>query len=258
MAGPPNGSLSLAPVSFVALLVAASAVSAGPNYEEMVRVPAGPFKMGYDFRIPDERPMHTVTLPAYWIDRYEVTNARYQKFVDATAHPPPRHWQGNQPPPGKANHPVVYVSWHDADAYCRWAGRRLPTEEEWEKAARGADGRLFPWGDKFDSAKANTPQAKHGGTMPVGSLPKGRSPYGLYDMAGNVYEWTDSWYVPYPGNTRPNPNFGKRLRVVRGGSWIDCTFYRCGLSAFTFNRAVFKPETMNEGFGFRCARSDIP
>jgi serine/threonine-protein kinase len=221
----------------------------------MVRIPAGSFIMGYDKRHPDEGPLHTEAIVhAFWIDQYEITNHAYARFVEATGHQPPDHWRGASFAAGNERLPVSYVTWHDADAYCRWAGKRLPTEAEWEKAARGTDGRLFPWGDTFDAQKANSPQAGLGRLMPVGSFPRGKSPYGLFDVAGNVWEWTDSWYQPYPGNTHPSVNYGEQYKVVRGGSYVDCSFYRCGLSAPTFNRGFFKRETKNSGFGFRCAR----
>ena len=225
---------------------------------QMLRIPPGPFRMGWDKRMPDEGPMHLVYTGAYWMDRHEVTNAQYREFIMATGRRPPAHWRGGAPPPRRAQHPVVYMTWYDAREFCRWAGKRLPTEAEWEKAARGPDGRIFPWGNAFDPSKANTPQTGIGDTMPVGSFEDGKSPYGLYDMAGNVYEWTASWYLAYPANARPSENYGRRFRVVRGGSYVDCEFYRCGLSAPTFNRAFFVPETRNSGFGFRCARSETP
>jgi iron(II)-dependent oxidoreductase len=195
-------------------------------------------------------------LPAFYIDREEVTNRQYKRFVDATQRVPPEYWRNGVYPDGKDDHPVTFVAWYDAHDYCAWVGRRLPTEEEWEKAARGTDGRLFPWGNEFDPEKANTPQSKIGDTTPVGRFPEGSSPYGLYDMGGNVWEWTESWAVAYPGNVRPTAHYYTGgYKVLRGGSWVDCSFYRCGISAFTFNRSYFRPETKNKGFGFRCARS---
>jgi len=221
----------------------------------MVQIPAGPFLMGYDKRHPDEGPMHTQVIDhSYWMDKYEVTNAAYHAFVTATGHSSPDHWQDGAFPPGDDRLPVVYVTWYDAHDYCAWAGKRLPTEAEWEKAARGTDGRLFPYGDTFDAKKSNSPQSRIGHLTPVGSFPTGNSPYGLSDMAGNVWEWTDSWYQPYPDNSHASPNYGEQYKVVRGGSYVDCSFYRCGLSAPTFNRGFFKRETRNSGFGFRCAR----
>ena len=249
--------------------------SATPN--EMILIPAGEFIIGNNGRgaeegsgDPDEMPEHTAYLDAFRIDRYEVTNAQFEVFVDATNHRPPKHWQTPRPAggsaqgmtysPDKSNHPVVYVDWYDANDYCRWTGKRLPTEEEWEKAARGTDGRIFPWGNQYDAKKANTPQYwlsmnKDGDTMPVGRFEAGKSPYGLYDMAGNVYEWTANWYKPYPGNREFNAHYGEKNKIVRGGSWYDCLSYGCGLSAPGYNRSRFAPEIRNKGFGFRCAKS---
>jgi formylglycine-generating enzyme required for sulfatase activity len=237
--------------------------------QEMVYVPEGPFLMGNNGRSSsegagnsDEQPLHSINLKGYWIDRYETTNAMYDLFVKETGHRIPKHWLNGTFPAGKGNHPVVYVDWNDAVAFCRWAGKRLPTEPEWEKAARGTDGRVFPWGNQFDIQKANTPQrwlsqGKEGGTLAVGSFESGKSPYGLYDMAGNVYEWTSSWYQPYPGNTVFNMHYGEINKVLRGGSWYDCLSYGCGLSAPSYNRTRFTPKIRNKGFGFRCAKSEL-
>jgi iron(II)-dependent oxidoreductase len=222
---------------------------------DMVRVPAGPFIMGSDARWPDEGPNHEVYLPAYDIDAHEVTNEQYYKFMQATGRPAPSHFPDGQPPPGREKHPVVFVMWYDANDYCHWSGKRLPIDAEWEKAARGTDERLFPWGNEFDPKKANTHHSKRGTTTPVGMFPAGRSPYGAYDMAGNVWEWTASWYKPYAGNKRQTENYGQKYRVLKGGSFVDCTFYKCGISAPAFNRSFFKAETRNSGFGFRCAKS---
>jgi formylglycine-generating enzyme required for sulfatase activity len=224
---------------------------------EMVKIPAGSFTIGYDHRHPDEKPSHTMSLPTFFIDLYEVTNGQYKEFVDTTHRTPPENWTEGIYPQGKKNHPVVFVTWYDAHDYCAWAGKRLPTEEEWEKAARGTDGRLYPWGNDFDPKKANTPQSHSTGTMPVGSFPQGRSPYGLYDMGGNAWEWTESWAKAYPGSPIPNGHyFTGEYKVLKGGSWVDCSFYRCGISSLTFNRGYFKPQTENQGFGFRCAKDE--
>ncbi len=231
----------------------------GPEPNEMILIPAGPFIRGTDFRLPDEGPRHEVDLPAFYIDKYEVTNLQYKKFIDETGRRSPSHFRNRTYPEGKADHPVTFVSWYDADAYCRWAGKRLPDDREWEKAARGTDGRVFPWGNRFGIDKANTPVRwvalrQRGDTTPVGAFEGGKSPYGLYDMTGNVWEWTSSWYEPYPGNTRITENYGKKYKVLKGGSWWDCSFYKCGISAPVYNRSFFHPRTRNESFGFRCAR----
>jgi formylglycine-generating enzyme required for sulfatase activity len=228
-----------------------------PN--EMILIPAGKFLMGSDERMPDEGPEHTVNLKAYWIDKYEVTNAQYKKFIDATGRRSPDHFRNRTYPEGKADHPVTFVNWYDATDYCTWAGKRLPTDAEWEKAARGTDGRMFPWGDEFDINKANTPQrwakmGMTGDTTPVGSFEGGKSPYGVYDMSGNVWEWTSSWYVAYPGNKHPSENYGEKYKQLKGGSWWDCSFYKCGMSAPVFNRSFFNFKVKNESFGFRCAK----
>jgi len=228
-----------------------------PN--KMVLIPAGEFTMGSDNRLPDEGPEHKVTLDAFYIDIYEVTNLQYKKFNDATRRRSPTHFRNRTFPEGKADHPVTYVSWEDADAYCKWAGKRLPTDEEWEKAARGTDGRIFPWGNEFDVKNANTPLrwqqiGAFGDTTPVGSFEGGVSPYGVYDMSGNVWEWTASWYKAYPNNKVASESYGERYKTLKGGSWFDCSFYNCGISAPVFNRAFFSIRTKNDSFGFRCAK----
>ena len=187
----------------------------------MVYVPAGEFTMGSDKGDSDERPVHTVYLDAFYIDRTEVTNARYRACVKAEACDAPSNttYYDNA---DYAQHPVVYVSWNDADAYCRWAGKRLPTEAEWEKAARGTDGRTYPWGEGIDCDHAQYDGCA-GKTVSVESNPKGASPYGALDMVGNVWEWLADWYNSdyYDQSPRSNPrgpNSGE-YRVLRGGSW---------------------------------------
>ena len=224
------------------------------SIEGMALIPAGPFTMGSDGWWPKSQPQHKVDVGAFYMDKYEVTNRRYRAFVDATNGAPPENWTGGNIPAGKENHPVVFVSWYDADAFCKWEGKRLPTEVEWEKAARGVDGRTFPWGDKFAKEKGNTPQYGRGDTMQVGSFDGGKSPYGVYDMAGNAWEWVEDWFKPYPGNTHPDENYGEKYKVLRGGSWYDCTYYKCGISAPTYNRIFFNVVTKNNNFGFRCAK----
>jgi formylglycine-generating enzyme required for sulfatase activity len=195
----------------------------------LVYVPAGPFLMGSTSGFGDEQPQHSVTLDAFWIDRTEVTNALYDQCVQAGACQRPRrnssnvvdiYWANEQ----FANYPVIYVTWDDAQAYCQWAGRRLPTEAEWEKAARGADGATYPWGNQApDKTLANYGHNLHDVTA-VDAYPAGASPYGALDMAGNVMEWVVDWYSPdyYAHSPQANPtgpDSGDR-RGLRGGSWI--------------------------------------
>ena len=231
----------------------------GDSPSTMVLIPAGEFVMGSNSRLPDEGPEHVVNLKSYFIDVTEVTNLQYKKFNNETKRRSPTHFRNRTFPDGKADHPVTYVSWQDANAYCEWAGKRLPTDQEWEKAARGTDGRIFPWGNEFDAEKANTPLrwqmiGNFGDTTPVAAFEKGVSPYGVYDMSGNVWEWTSSWYQPYPGNIVESESYGERYKTLKGGSWFDCSFYNCGISAPVFNRAFFSIRTKNDSFGFRCAK----
>lgn len=234
-----------------------SLIGDAPN--EMIRIPSGDFLRGSDERLADEAPQHSVYLDAFYIDKFEVTNLQYKKFIDATKRRSPDHFRNRSFAEGKADHPVTYVSWFDAKAYCEWADKRLPTDQEWEKSARGTDARTFPWGNTFGVERANTPvrweQLKvEGDTTPVGAFKGGASPYGMQDASGNVWEWTDAWYQPYPGNTRMNENYGEKYRVLKGGSWWDCSFYKCGISAPVYNRSFFSPKVKNSSFGFRCAK----
>jgi serine/threonine-protein kinase len=235
----------------------------------MVFVPAGDFIMGSLLGIgsDEEAPQHRVTLGGYWIDEAEVTNAQYRAFVDATGYPAPALCKPDDltyTDPEKTDHPVVCVSWDDAQAYCAWAGGRLPTEAEWEKAARGLDQRNYPWGNRFDGSRANycdvqceldykDSQADDGyaRTAPVGSYPAGASPFGALDMAGNVWEWVGDWYsFSYYGRSPEinpqGPGIGEE-RVLRGGAW----------SAFSENlrsayRAWLAPGQGDRAIGFRC------
>ncbi len=194
--------------------------------KEMVRVPAGEFLYG------DKK--KTRELPEFWIDKTPVTNAEYARFVYLTGRKSPGHWNGNELPEGIADHPVVYVTWHDAVAYAKWAGKRLPTEEEWEKAARGTDGRQYPWGDDYPTRELCNFNRIEGGTTPVGKYsPQGDSPYGCVDMAGNVREWTSSEYDD----------------TVRGGSWKGNPNKVRG-----DNRFRSMSDYKNNDVGFRCAR----
>ena len=220
----------------------------------MALIPSGDFIMGSNERWDDEAPEHISSTQKFYIDLNEVTNADYKKFTDDTKRETPYHWPEGNLPKSKEQHPVIYVSWFDADKYCKWTGKRLPTEQEWEKAARGSDGFIYPWGNQWSLDKSNNPYKNSTGTVPIGSFPEGKSPYGLNDMSGNVWEWVDSYYLPHPGNPVTRAEYGKDKRVLKGGSWFDCLSYGCGLSAPTFNRSFFTPEVKNNSFGFRCAK----
>ena len=222
----------------------------------MILIPGGKFIMGSNERWDDEAPEYIESVEKFYIDRYEVTNTEYKKFTYDTKRETPYHWRPNgKIPKNKKNHPVIYVNWHDANAYCKWKGKRLPSEQEWEKAARGETGNIYPWGNAWAIDKSNHPYKGSTGTEPVGSYPNGKSPYGLHDMSGNVWEWVDSFYLPHPGNDINRGEYGRDKRVLKGGSWFDCLSYGCGLSAPTFNRSFFTPEVKNNSFGFRCAKS---
>ncbi len=221
---------------------------------EMIYVGEGEFLMGSDDRLRDEKPAHVVYIDAFYIDKHEVPNADYKEFVQATGHPQPNDWESGTYPKNKGDNPVIYVDWYDSVAFCKWRhGARLPREREWEKAARTEDGRIYPWGDRWDLTKSNNPLRGHEGTMPIGSFEQGKNPYGLYDMSGNVWEWVDDDYLPHPGSDYVNPEFEETYKMLKGGSWWDCMFYGCGISAPTYNRSLFLPETKNDSYGFRCA-----
>jgi formylglycine-generating enzyme required for sulfatase activity len=222
----------------------------------MVEIPAGSFMMGADDGGREDRPAHEVDLPAYEIDKFEVTNADFSAFVEATGYQTDAEKQGKQSwrdafKEGREAHPVVKASWNDAVAFCEWAGKRLPTEAEWEKAARGTDSLRYPWGNEWDPSKANVKETGLRSTAVVGSFGAGASPYGVEDMVGNAWEWTADWYQAYPGNTAGDRYYGEQCRVTRGGGWFDDE-----PQATTFNRNCGIPDkTLNDDLGFRCARS---
>ena len=217
---------------------------------EFLFVPAGAFQMGSDNGQKDEKPAHTVNLPGYWIGKYEATVGQFRKFMQATGHQP----EGNIEEWGKDDRlPVGKASWQDAVAYCRWARVRLPTEAEWERAARGTDGRTYPWGNGWNQRLANTADGGPGRTMGVGGFPGGASPYGCLDIAGNVWEWCSSTYRPYPyraDDGREDPN-DSSSHVLRGGG---CGFDRGG--ARVSFRASYSGGGGYDLAGFRCARSE--
>lgn len=191
---------------------------------EMVYVPAGTFVMGLDEGRFDEEPQHEVYLDGFWIDRTEVTNAMYRSCMQAGGCTTPG-LDKYYPYKEFSDYPVVYVSWEQANTYCEWVGRRLPTEAEWEKAARGTDGRLYPWGDEVPNSTMLNFARENGDIMPVGSFPEGASPYGALDMAGNAWEWVADWYAAhyYSNSPQSNPSGPEEgsYRVCRGGGWID-------------------------------------
>lgn len=226
---------------------------------EMVYIPAGTFLMGSAEGREDAQPVHAVSLDAYWMDRTEVTNAMYATCVDAGYCDPPHRdvsltrLDGYFRVAAFADHPVLFVDWSDAQTYCAWAGRRLPTEAEWERAARGEDGRTYPWGHDTPSCSLANFHGCEGDTAAVGSRPDGASPYGLYDMAGNVWEWVADWYQPGYGTSSPvsnpaGPSRGEG-RVVRGGSW---DYGSASLQAASRN--YFGARSANYYLGFRCVR----
>lgn len=246
-----------------------------PIQLELVRIPAGEFLMGSDpakdkNAREDEQPQHRLYLSEFYIGKYPVTNEQYAVFVKAAKHKAPRHWkQGwkqSKIPVGKENHPVVNVSWDDAAAFCQWlsqaSGRvfRLPTEAEWEKAARGTDGRLYPWGNQWDKSNLNSSEVGPGDTTPVGRYsPSGDSSYGVGDMCGNVWEWCTDWYDEkeyqrWPTTVAKDPAGPKQGggRVLRGGSFSsDQDFARCACRNWSFKNDWYNLR------GFRVAVSSI-
>jgi len=202
--------------------------------KQMVNVPAGEFLMGSEEFGP-ESPQRRIYLPSYYIDQYPVTNAEYKQYMCATRAMPPRHWGGFDVPTGLEQHPVHRISWFEAVQYCEWAGKRLPTEAEWEKAARGTDGRRWPWGDIFDEDNALVwDRGEYTMTAAVDAHPGGASPYGVYEMAGNVEEWCADWYDAYPGSTYRGKAFGQTFKVLRGGnSFFTQNHARCAYRCFT-------------------------
>ncbi len=246
--------------------------SAESHNSDMVEIKGGVYTLGSERGNHDERPLRKIETQTFWIDRHEVTCAQYQQFLEDVrkhghlwCHPhEPAHkdhtpyhtyawalkfsWVGGQPPRGMADHPVVLVDWYDAYAYANWAGKRLPSEDEWEIAARGGDGREYPWGNTFSHEKCNV------GDQPleIGLFADGASPWGVLDMAGNVAEWTSTTYEARPRDSKPfTGRFG--LPIIRGGSWDDNS-RTCRSAARDVRRsAAYRSTTV----GFRCV-SDVP
>jgi len=254
-------------LSMAISFASAEPVSEGSHPEGMVLIPDGEFTMGsteesihwaakkffsesLDYYL-EETPDRIVKLDAYYIDKYEITVAKYKKYLEKTGAAAPKFLDNekyNQP-----KQPIVGVTWQDAVDYCQWTGKRLPTEAEWEKAARGVDSRKYPWGDAPDPMKANIrgkKKDKFRYSAPVGKFPEGQSPYGVMDMSGNVWEWTQSWFLPYAGNQFKNGMYGETLRVIRGGSW----FSNMDLARTTVRGKSLPNQRMNY-VGFRCVKN---
>jgi len=231
----------------------------GKDGAPMVLVPAGEFTMGSDKGDEDEAPIHRVQLHTFYIDKYEVTNGRFARFVETIQSEPPWGFEDKDTPVTHADRPVRWVSWMDAMAYCLWVGKRLPTEAEWEKAARGTDGRIYPWGNDPPTPVHAVYGLKEGGEdalSVIGDRDKGQSPYGAYDLAGNLYEWVMDWYAEHyymtlAATTVVNPRGPEEgtAKVQRGGAYINNP-YRLR-SSF---RTKGDPTEQDPHVGFRCVQ----
>ncbi len=231
-----------------------------PITEDMVLIPAGPYIRGTNVGGFDEQPVRTIYLDGFLIDRYEVTNSQYQEFIEATGHRkagPPSRYAKNMAKMRRPNQPIVYVSWEDAEVYCRWKGKRLPTEAEWEKAMRGTDGRLWPWGNEQKPGAANWARVNDGYevTASVGTFQEDRSPFGVMDGAGNVMEWVQDWYSEqaYRESTERNPQSPEHgiYKVLRGGGYTTT-----GSDVRITSRSKMVADFRDETIGFRCAMTE--
>ncbi len=223
---------------------------------EMVFVPAGEFIMGSNADKDDiAYPEHKVDLPAFWIDKYETTNMEFLEFSVDTGYMGEGAKEGQDwrlfATPDKIHNPVAYITWNDAAEYCKWRGKRLPTEEEWEKAARGPDGNRYPWGNEWVANNSNTYESGMMSFMPAGQF-NDISPYGVHDMLGNAQEWTGTWFNTYKGNPKKNSQAGKQLRVVRG-----LAYYHKGKPGGLMNRSAQPPMALYD-IGCRCAKDATP
>ena len=248
-----------------------SKMDSNKQMDDMVLIESGSFIMGRNDGAANESPEHSVYLDSYYIDKYEATNSMYYLCVSAGVCQPPTHFDIFSSPSYFGNlefdtYPVIYVNWDMANSFCQWRNARLPTEAEWEKAARGTNHQIYPWGNDFSENRANFCDKNcpndwanqnfndgYAGTSPVGSFPLGQSSFGVFDMVGNVYEWVNDWYSENyysqsPQNNPRGPESGKD-RVIRGGAWGDV------LATNTISRASFAPISSHEFIGFRCARS---
>jgi formylglycine-generating enzyme required for sulfatase activity len=247
-------------------VMAGSDNSEAISEDEMVKIPQGSFIMGSKDGEFDERPLHKVELNGFYADRYEVTNLQYQRFVlanpywqkgnpgfEAADYNYLSDWDGAEFPKGKENHPVVYISWHAAAAYSKWAGKSLPTEPQWEYAARsGYEGMRYIWGNSWETHLSNWKGLSYRGVMPVGNF--SMNGFGLNDMAGNVWEWTADGYEIYMEgeDADPRPRLNNHLKVIRGGSWnSDKSEMRVSI------RGTEKPNVCRIDVGFRCVKKSI-
>lgn len=265
--------LILLPMNGLGIVQAANTLTptfTGKDGAPMALIPEGPFHMGVPHAARDggvdERPNHKVFLKSFYMDLYEVTNGRYLQFITDTGHRAPQHptdahlglWKGNMMPESVKDLPVINVDWFDSDTYCRWAGKRLPTEAEWEKAAKGDNDWRFAWGDVEPTTEhANFNQLAWRGEatlVQVGIYEKGKSPYGIYDVAGNVWEWVSDWYqVDYysqsPTHNPQGPESGK-YKALRSSGWQGET-----PQMRVFTRIKSLPNDRNNSTGFRCAKN---
>ncbi len=250
--------------SFSPQVVSAETAGTGAN-QGMVLIPKGPFTRGSTEKdiqwvakkflseslewYLDETPAHQVDLKAFYIDKYEVTNEEYLKFREAVPGRAAKFM--DEPRFNKPRYPLVGISWQEAVDYCQWSKKRLPTEAEWEKAARGTDKRHYPWGNDPDNTRSNVRglEDENRYTAPKGDYEEGKSPYGVYDMAGNVWEWTADWYQPYEGNKHKSDLYGTTLKVIKGGSWHSNM--DLARSAIRGKAIPYQPQNY---IGFRCAR----
>lgn len=236
---------------------------------KMVLIPAGPFIMGSDevgqkeneaelgnkkpFYL-DEHPKRSLSLGDFLIDRFEVTNEDYARFVQEKRRNPPKYWGGVSYNAGEALLPVVDVNWYEARDYCHWMEKRLPTEAEWEKAARGPEGHLYTWGNEFDAAKGNVSAGSHGSIMMIGRFSHDRSVYDVYDMNGNVMEWTADWYKAFPGGDYQSDDFGEQYKVAKGDAYGESGHYTLSIFSRLPYRQNVAPETRLPFLGFRCVK----
>ena len=236
--------------------------------KKMVLVPAGECVMGTD-KIDDEKthlkigavkplyldqhPTRKIFLDSYYIDKYEVTNEEYKRFIDTTGYDElPGHWDNGTYAVGEGNFPVTHVTWREALTYALWAQKTLPTEAQWEKAARGVDGRLYPWGNVYEKGKSNMGIDGAKELVAGGTYSEDVSPYKVYDLGGNVMEWTMDWYLAYPGSTYKNTRYGKTLKVLRGNAFQGSGHYFLEAYRYSFARTEADPNAYFENVGFRC------